>query len=194
VVAAIAGCAAAGASSPQTVAPPTTVVRFVVPTQLPELMPYAQGRCGASNAAWFRDDARRCAVGADSLDPCFTTPAAGIVLCNPDPRKAGSGQLISVTMSAASPAPVAEIRHLAWFFELADGTTCRPLAGGGREWEDLIELYTCRFGSDGQADAVLGDLDDSGPIWTIRKVLINKKSEPQTIKSIVMAPVKAVWK
>ena len=89
--------------------------------------------------------------------------------------------------------PTANARQRVWYFELADGTTCRPIAGPGREIEGLVELYTCKFGPDGGADAVLGDLDASEPVWTIRKVLINKKTEPQTIKSFAMAAVKAVW-
>lgn len=40
---------------------------------------------------------------------------------------------------------------------------------------------------------MLGDLDSSAPVWTIRKVLINKKAEPQTIKSLTIAAVKTVW-
>ena len=89
--------------------------------------------------------------------------------------------------------PSATARQRALFFELADGTTCRPIAGPAREIEGLVELYTCKFGADGGADAVLGDLDASQVVWTIRKVLINKKTEPQTIKSFAMTPVKTVW-
>jgi hypothetical protein len=94
-----------------------------------------------------------------------------------------------VTPSSAT----ADAGHGAWFFVLDDDSTCTPLAGRGRELEGLTELYSCRFGSDGPADALLGDFDTSQPVWTIRKVLINKKTDPQTIKSFAMAAVKTVW-
>jgi hypothetical protein len=67
------------------------------------------------------------------------------------------------------------------------------LAGPGRIVEGEPELYTCTYGSAGPADAVLGDLDASTPVWTIHKVLINKKAEPQTVKSLAIAPVRTVW-
>jgi hypothetical protein len=113
------------------------------------------------------------------------------VWCVRDPREAVSGELVNATSltvtHAVSPS------HRAWFFELTDGTTCRPLAEPGRIVEDERELYTCKYGSAGPADAVLGDLDAGTAVWTIHKVLINKKAEPQTIKSLEIAPVRTVW-
>ena len=58
----------------------------------------------------------------------------------------------------------------------------------------MTELYTCRFAiAGGDIDAVLGDIDQRTPVWTIQKVQINKKIEPQTIKSSTSAVVKAAW-
>ncbi len=56
----------------------------------------------------------------------------------------------------------------------------------------MIELYECRFGIDGPADAVLGDLDSTGSVWSISKVKINKML-PMTIKWTASAAVKTVW-
>jgi len=125
------------------------------------------------------------------------------MLCDMDPRVRESGLRVtlgpadsrrSTTPTIGPPAPPGDPpAHVAWFFELTDGTTCRPLAAPGREVEGTRELYGCRYGSNGGADAVLGDLDATESIWTIRKVLINKKTEPQTVKSLTMAAVQTVW-
>jgi hypothetical protein len=83
--------------------------------------------------------------------------------------------------------------HRAWFFELTDGSTCRPLLRSGRVVEGETELYGCNYVAGGEADALLGDLDSAGPVWTVHKVMINKKTEPQTIKSLVVASVRTAW-
>ena len=183
-----------GGSKPQNGAARTTVVvRFEVPptTQLPHVV--LPGACDASRAAWFRDDARRCTAGANVYDPCFATSSDRQILCDIDPRKTGGGVFVTIAEPTATPSPARGLVHRAWFFELTDGSSCRPIAGAGREFDGFVELYSCQFGSDGQADAVLGELDSSLPQWTIRKVLINKKTEPQTIKSLSIAAVKRVW-
>ena len=171
---------------------PTQVVRFSPPATLPERA--QSGACQSpSQAAPHRDDAFRCTVDKTTFDPCFATPKTGQALCVVDPRKPSAATLVNFASlgSSRSGAPVAGT--IAWFVELTDGSTCQPIVGAGREIEDLIEVYTCRFGPLGDADAVLGDLDASAPVWTIRKVLINKKAEPQTIKAVTIAAVKAVW-
>ena len=95
--------------------------------------------------------------------------------------------------AAAAPGAPTQARHHTWSFELTDGSMCQPLSKLGQVLDGAAELYSCRFGSAGEADAVLGDLDDSAPVWTIQKVLINKKVDPQTIKSLMIASVKTVW-
>ena len=107
------------------------------------------------------------------------------------PRQPLSGTFVNLTGLTVTPATPPAPR--AWFFELTDGSTCRPVAGSGRIVEGERELYACKYGSAGEADAVLGDLDSSAPVWTIRKVLINKKAEPQTVKSLAIASVRTVW-
>lgn len=176
------------AVSPQ----PTHVVRFSPPATLPE---HAQsGSCRSpSQVAAHRDDAFRCMVEKATFDPCFATMKGGQVWCAADPRKPAAGTLVSVTSLESSASGAAVVGTHAWFIELTDGSTCQPLAGVGREVDGLTEIYTCRFGPLGDADAVLGDLDTSGAVWTIRKVMINKKVEPQTIKAVTIAAVKAVW-
>jgi len=171
----------------------TVVVRFELPPKAQWPHVDTPGACDASRAAWFRDDARRCTVGANVYDPCFVTPMAHQLLCNVDPRKTDRGTFVTIGAPIVSPIPARGLVHRAWLFELTDGSSCRPIAGAGREFDGFAELYSCQFGSDGQADAVLGELDSSQPQWTIRKVLINKKTEPQTIKSLSIAAVKAVW-
>jgi len=170
----------------------TTVIHFTPPVPLPDRA--VDGTCRAdSTAAWFRADAWACSTGSSTYDPCFRTgPAGGQVWCVSDPRQAASGTLLNATSLTVihSPPPA----HRAWFFELTDGSTCRPLAAPGRIVEDERELYACKYGSAGEADAVLDELDSSESVWTIHKVLINKKAEPQTIKSLTIAPVRTVWR
>lgn len=171
---------------------PTQVVRFSPPATLPERA--QSGSCQSpSQVAAYRNDALRCMVETTTFDPCFATANAGQAWCTSDPRKPASGTLVSFppVASNVSGAPTAGI-HV-WFIELAEGSTCQPLVGVGREVDGLTESYTCRFGPLGDADAVLGDLDTSGAIWTIQKVMINKKVEPQTIKAVTIAAIKTAW-
>jgi len=168
----------------------TTVVHFTPPTQL--LDEPVTGFCRMpSKAAWFRTDAWACNAGSTPYDPCFKVGTTMTAWCVSDPRQPSRGALIKLTtlllIDAAAPS------HRAWFFELTDGSTCRPLPAPGRIIEGERELYACKYGSAGEADAVLGDLDSSQPVWTVHKVLINKKTDPQTVKSLVVASVRTVW-
>jgi len=168
----------------------TTVIHFSPPSTLTDEP--LTGFCRMpSTVAWFRADAWTCGVGSTSYDPCFQVAKQMTAWCVTDPRQPSRGTLIKLTtllsFQAASP------EHRAWFFELTDGSTCRPLPGRGRLIEGDRELYGCQYASGAEADAVLGDLDTSAAVWTIHKVLINKKTEPQTIKSLVIASVRTVW-
>ena len=193
--AAIVGWAVVGASAQAPAPKATTVIRYAVPSDLPNFVQYPAATCAESRAAWFRDDARRCSVESNEFDPCFKH-VNGLLWCVSDPSKKPGGSVVAVadprTLAPSHPRTQG-LSHTAWLFELADGSTCRPLADSGREIERLTELYSCKWGTDGNADAVLGELETSLPVWTIRKVLINKKVDPQTIKSFVVAPVKTVW-
>jgi hypothetical protein len=171
--------------------PPTRIVHFMPPASLPDRAQAAA--CRPSAAAGYRADAFACTAGAKDFDPCFETTRAGQLLCDVDPRVTSSGVLVKW---APPEAPATETRGQttrAWFFELADGTTCRPIAGERRQVAGLSEIYACRFAFPGQADAILGELDASTPVWTVQQVLLNKKVEPPTIKSVLVAPVKTVW-
>jgi hypothetical protein len=170
----------------------TTVIQFT-PTAVASARA-VDGTCRTSSvAAWFRSDAWACVAGSSTFDPCFRTGADGHrVWCVVDPRQPSGGTPLSVTSLTVTHATPPT--HSAWFFELTDGSTCRPLAAPGRVVEGERELYACKFGSAGDADAVLGDLDSSAPLWTVQKVMINKKAEPQTIKSVVVASVRTVWR
>lgn len=168
---------------------PTRVVRFVPPAVLRDRAKV--GECGASVAAAARTDAFRCVTSDVTYDPCFQTSKNG-ALCDVDPRDPSKGLL--VTSPLGFPTNLARSAgHRAWFFELTDGTTCRPSDGTAREVDGLAEIYTCKFALPGQADAVLGELDSSTPVWTIQQVLLNKKVEPPTIKSLLTATVRTVW-
>jgi hypothetical protein len=191
----LAGLIASGplaAQRPGDAPAPTRIIQFLPPASLPDRV--ERGSCGtASIAAGYRGDAFRCQAGNAVHDPCFSTARPGHVLCDVDPRNPSSGTLLALT----APLPAIETPSgagaRAWFFELGDGSTCRPLTGTRREIDNTLEVYSCRFGPSGDADAVLGDLDDSAAVWTIQKVLLNKKVEPQTVKSLMVAPVKTVW-
>jgi hypothetical protein len=168
----------------------TRVIRFV-PAALPEHG--KPGECQASVAAAYRNDAFRCTADNASYDPCFATAKTGHLLCDVDPRQASSGTLVLSTTPSPPPTDTNGARNRAWLFELTDGTLCRPLLDNRREVDGVPEIYNCKWVLPGEADAVLGELDSSTAVWTIQQVTLNKKVEPPTIKSLLTAPVKAVW-
>jgi hypothetical protein len=171
---------------------PTKVVRFSAHAEQVDRVD-ASGVCSMpSRAAWFREDALACTTEQASYDPCFVTAREDVVVCVSDPRAASGRVALKVGSTPVRRTEAASASHRAWFFELVDGTTCRPLPSPGREVEGLLELYECKFGSDGPADAVLGDLDSSGSVWSISKVKINKMLL-MTIKWSASVAVKTVW-
>ena len=172
--------------------PPTKVVRFVV---APEDLGRApvNGACSLpSTAAWFRDDAMACRTQTASYDPCFVTPREHVVLCVTDPRSEAGRLTLKMTSAPARQQPAARPVHRAWFFELVDGTTCRPLPGPGREVEGQVELYECKWGTEGSADAAFGELDPRTAVWAISKIKINKM-QPLSFKWSASMAVKTVW-
>lgn len=172
---------------------PTRIIHFdPPPASLPDRAQSAD--CRPSVAAAFRADAFACTAGVKDYDPCFETRGPGVLLCGVDPRVASSGTLVKWTPPESPPSDTRGPATRAWFFELPDGTTCRPVTGDRREIAGLTEIYACQFAEPGEADAVLGELDASTPVWTVQQVLINKKVEPPTIKSLLAAPVKTVWR
>ena len=173
----------------------TRVVKYVPPATLPA-RPAVDGTCQTdSTVAGYRPDAVRCLAGSQIYDPCFMTSRSDRVLCDVDPRDPTLGVVVNLTTALPQPAAAGarDFGNHAWFFELADGSTCQPLSSNRREVEGLLEVYACRFALPGEADAVLGDLAPGHPLWTIQQVLINKKIEPPTIKSTLIVPVKSVW-
>ena len=56
----------------------------------------------------------------------------------------------------------------------------------------MIERYTCRFAPPG-ADAVLGEIDTRGVVWTIPQAQLNKRMPPLSIKQVTSAVVKTAW-
>ena len=171
---------------------PTRVVRYSPPQLLPDQA--SSGECQASRAAGYRSDAFRCTADNSTYDPCFATAKAGHVLCEVDPRKPSSGILVRAAMPDAPVTGDTTARNRAWLFELTAGTLCRPLLDNRRDIDGLTEIYSCKWVMASEADGVLGDLDSSAPVWTIQQVWLNKKVEPMTIKSLLTAPVKTVWR
>jgi len=188
LVVVVCGLASAGLGRPQAA---TQVVHYSPPAALPE--PAKAGECLASLAAGYRTDTFRCTVDKTLYDPCFQTATSGHVLCDVDPRKPSSGTLVRATMPDAPQSETNGARNRAWLFELTDGTLCRPLLDNRREVDGLTEIYSCKWVMANEADGVLGELDSSAPVWTIQQVLLNKKVEPPTIKSLLTAPVRTVW-
>jgi hypothetical protein len=201
LVVAATGTAAAW-SQERTPVTKTSVVHYSVDAAESDRAAAVNGTCsGPSRAAGFRSDALACSARNDSYDPCFVTSREDVVICVTDPRSASGRVALRPTATPAASAkpttgqgaaPPAGASHRAWFFELVDGTTCRPLPGPGREVEGQVEIYECKFGSDGPADAVLGDLNSTDAVWTISKVKINKMLI-MTLKWSASVAVKTVW-
>ena len=187
VVLAVGGSASVGSDRQA----PTNVVHYSPPATLPDHV--GSGDCQPSLAAGYRADAFRCTAADATYDPCFQTARHGQLLCDVDPRKASSGALVAAATPTRAAAATTDAGNRAWLFELTDGTICRPLLDNRREVDGLTELYTCKWVMASEADGVLGELNASGPVWTIQQVLLNKKVEPPTIKSLLTAAVKTVW-
>jgi hypothetical protein len=127
-------------------------------------------------------------------DPCFTTARTGVALCDADPRQPPRGLLVKALPAPAEAIDAPSILSRAWFLELADGAVCRTATGAPRAFDGEAEIYTCA-GSPADADSVmLGDVDDSAPVWTIKRAMLNTKFTPQTIKSLTVVAVTAVWR
>ena len=169
---------------------PTRVVRFTPPKA--DSGSARPGTCQRSLVS-DRIDAYRCVVAETTYDPCFATDGAGVMLCGADPRDSSSGTIVTASPPPDSARGPRGEGLRAWFFELEDGSTCRPLIfGGGREVDGMIELYTCRFAPPG-SDAVLGEIDTRAPVWTIPQAALNKRMPPLSIKQVVSAVVKTAW-
>lgn len=150
------------------------------------------GTCQRS-VVFDRNDAYRCVAAGTTYDPCFALDGGGLVLCNADPRDASSGTVITAIPPTPSALGPRRDNLRAWFFELEDGSTCRPLIfGGAREVDGMVELYTCRFAPPG-SDAVLGEIDTRAPVWTVQQASLNKRAPPLSIKQLVSAVVKTAW-
>jgi len=179
---------------------PTRIVRFMPPAAI-ATGSTRPGMCQHSLVS-DRTDAFRCVAAETTYDPCFAVASdplllggkrSGRVLCNADPRDASSG-IVVTRPPEASPALGPHGDNLrAWFFELEDGSTCRPLiSGDSREVDGLLELYTCRFAPPG-SDAVLGEINTQTPIWTVQQASLNKRMPPLSIKQLTSAVVKTAW-
>ena len=169
---------------------PTRVVRFT-----PQAAPKGSARPGNCLRSLVSDriDAYRCNAAETTYDPCFPITGRGLVVCDADPRDITSGVLVTATLPSAFAWGPRDDSRRAWFFELEDGSTCRPLiSGGGREVDGMVELYTCRFAPPG-SDAVLGEIDTRAPVWTIPQASLNKRAPPISIKQVTSAVVKIAW-
>ena len=140
-----------------------------------------------------RSDTFRCVAGDMTSDPCFATNRAGVLVCDADPRDPSIGTLVTTVLPDASHLGPRGDKLRAWFFELEDGSTCRPLIfGAGRQVDGMVEHYTCRFAPPG-SDAVLDEIDTHAPVWTIQQASLNKRALPLSIKQLVSAVVKTAW-
>ncbi len=189
-IAAAIGLAAVTPQQPDTPPAPTRVVHFTPAKNFTG--PTSTGVCQRS-LLLDRDDAFRCTAAQTTYDPCFGTDRRGGARCGVDPRDAGSGILVEFTPAVSPAAPTRGAAVRAWFFELEDGSTCRPLVfGDGREVDGMFEIYTCHFAPPG-ADAVLGEIDSSARVLTIQQAQLNKRMPPLSIKQLASAAVKTAW-
>ncbi|MDR3566892.1 MAG: hypothetical protein P4L43_02575 [Syntrophobacteraceae bacterium] len=171
----------------------TELIRFV-----PRLPGHGMlsGYCWTGSIAVDRPDAWRCMAGNGIFDPCFTGKDKGFVVCDPDPAKSDPGMRMKLTRPLPVPdaqtAPAAKAG--AWLVELADGSTCRKRTGAGWEIQGLIVNYYCEGGKKGVEIDLVGDLDTSGPLWTVRKATIFEGEKgPGRIKE-EKAVIKRVWR
>lgn len=172
----------------------TMVIHYTPPATLPDT-----GRSGycwvGSIAAPYRADAWRCMEGNAIHDPCFSLADQKAVVCGANPATGNRG----FRMTLANPLLKNQVSSAPsdhpwpWLIELNDGTTCMQFTGTAPFVDGQVGHDGCASHDKEQQTLLLGELDNSKPMWTAKKATLVKSGSEWTIKSSESVPVKAVW-
>lgn len=141
-----------------------------------------RGSCFAGSGIAFRSDAWRCVpAGSSELqDPCFAT-SSNAVVCVMTPWDTEA-----TSLNLTKPLPVesqagGEQTDRPWALELVDGRRCTLLGGATRAIANRRVNFGCDDGS-----YLLGDPDESAPVWTI----FAGEGDQQSIEAV---QIKIAW-
>jgi len=172
----------------------TKVIHYTPPATMPDA-----GRSGfcwvGSIADPYRTDSWRCMEGNAIHDPCFRLSDRKAVVCGANPATGTHGFKLNLTKplpeSDAHPAPTDH--PWPWLVELTDGTTCMRFTGTAPFVDGQAGYYGCPSQDKGRQTLLLGNLDNTHPLWTAQKAILVKSRTAWHIQSSQSVPVRAVW-
>jgi hypothetical protein len=128
-------------------------------------------------------------------DPCFSMPDRQRVICGANPAVGKNGFALRLTKPSPNDdtAPVPARENWGWLIKLGDGALCTPFTGTRPFVAGEVAFYGCTSKKTTQQTLLLGDLDNSNPSWTARKVTLVKSGAGWAIKAPEVVPIKAVW-
>ena len=171
----------------------TEVIHYTPATTVPDTG--REGYCWTASIAAPRPGAWRCMEGNAIHDPCFSVASGAAAVCGADPPTNNQGFRMTLTRPLPPPEtpPVSPQNNGAWLVQLQDGTLCTPFTGTRALIAGEIAVYGCAAQKRGEQTVLLGDLDDSKPIWTARKAVVLKAASGWRLKARRTVRVKAVW-
>lgn len=186
---------ASAAGSPAAPVVQTRIVDFqpVVPPGPP-----LAGNCWTTSIATNRPDVYRCMRGNAIYDPCFSTNASDIVVCDPNPALGKPGFALHLTKPLPTPAPPPG-PVTPWLVQLDDGTLCTPFTGTRETIGKHIIAYGCTKPggakpASGPLTGLLGDTMTHGRVWKVRKAVYTPGPMGKATGTIATVPIAAVWR
>ena len=171
----------------------TIVIRYTPPATLPTQT--EQGSCWTNSiAAPYRADAWRCTVGNAIQDPCFETNTKGTLICGVDPTQGKEGFQLTLTKPLPpSDVPQQKPTNWAWAVALQNGTFCNPFTGTRPFIDGQAGYYGCSGFSATSSTMLMGDLNNTTPLWTAAQATIQKNGTQWSIAASSTAIIQTVW-
>jgi hypothetical protein len=162
-------------------------------TEVVSYRPEAPGDIAARQADCFseslatpgRSDTRRCSVGNEIFDPCFTVDATHL-MCEPDPVRDLPGTYIVIEAPLPTGGGLAESQ--AWLLQLADGTVCGFATGATAGTEDKRLNYSCTNG-----EWILG-FPEPGDPWTAEFIVGHMTEDGLVLDERHIENIATVWR
>jgi hypothetical protein len=172
----------------------TAVIQYQPPTNLPDSG--REGYCWTGSiAAPYRRDAWRCTEDNDIHDPCFSLPNGNFVVCGANPVAGDKGFTLRLTKPLPEPerSLTSADTNQAWMVQLSDGETCTPFTGTRPLVAGQVATYGCSPNAAGRSSVLLGDLDNSEPVWKAKAATLVRRGTEWKAASTDTIPVKTVW-